>query len=185
MQNEKPRMSMGERLKRRLAEDAAAREASSANNSGQGRESRPTSYEQWKAKRDRDAQQREQPKVRGARTGGRVYTPSSQREDASPEPVRPPSQEVKFVPARTSEPTAPRSVEERRPSQENTEGQRRLLQEQIRGIDGSIYQARQAVERLRRDGLAWEADGKEALIEALKSSRKRLEQQLSEIPAET
>ena len=177
----RPSMSISERLQKRLAEEQAKKEQSTDGSRTHGQESGPTSYKEWKARRDAEAGQ-QQTSVRGSRTGGRVYNPPTQRQEQAPEPVSP--REARRTPVRQSEVTAPlpRVDQVRRPSQADAEGRRRLIRNQMRELRAKVDQANQESRRLRQEGFAWEAETKEATARALERARQQLEQQLSEIP---
>lgn len=80
-------------------------------------------------------------------------------------------------------PAAPGRVERAAQPAVNAEAKRAQLGEQIRGIQSRIESERMAAERLRRDGLSWQAQSKDAMVKALEFQIRQLRNDMEKLAA--
>jgi hypothetical protein len=83
-------------------------------------------------------------------------------------------------PPRPAVPGTTRPIERQ---QVNPEARRAQLKEQMRGIDAQIQQARMAADRMRQDGLTYQAEGKDAIVKTLESQKNGLQKDLDQLAA--
>lgn len=145
----------------------------------------PQSYEQWKAKRDAEAAAKQQREGAAEARRAKIPSFSPSERPASPVHERTPGltfeQKLRLARKKQQEGASQQSANQQTLDSSHRESRHHELREQIAQIDARIYEAEQAMKRLKQEGLSHDARGKDALIETLKSQRRRLQEELDQL----